>query len=391
MKVSVKLLTSARKSKNGFPVIVEATHRGKIKRYTFKLFAKTSHWDNLQRMPNVHHPDFDMIYPEVADLHAKVKKLNYNNITDFNKIAETLKGSYSVNQNFYSFAAKYSNEKIQQNKRSTALAYDTAVKMLKQYAVNLTFDDIDYNTLNGFKNFKLNQGVKNSTIHTYLRKIRAIYNEAVNRNICKDKQPFKAVFKGLKVRSHRTKKKYISIESIKKLENEPLTGTKDLVRDLFLLQFYFGGQDLIDVYYLKQNNVNNKRVFFERAKIGDRGYEFDLSINDKAQKIINKYNAAPYLFPGRKDYDGYRTFRNRYARYLIKIQTLLGIEVQPKGGNLGIKVARHSFAMRGKLLFIDPDLLRELMGHERDDVDNYYKDRYPETVRDKAQMQIITS
>ena len=163
------------------------------------------------------------------------------------------------------------------------------------------------------------------------------------------------------------------------------------MRDLFLLQFYFGGQDLIDIYYLKTKNIHNKRVFFQRAKIADRGYEFDLSIIDKAQKIINKYNADPYLFPGRKDYTGYLTFRNRYGRYLIKIQTQLGIDVLPKGGNLGIKVARHTFAMRGKLLFVDPDLLRELMGHERDDVDNYYKDRYPEKVRDQAQKQIINS
>jgi hypothetical protein len=29
------------------------------------------------------------------------------------------------------------------------------------------------------------------------------------------------------------------------------------------------------------------------------------------------------------------------------------------------------------------------MGHERDDVDNYYKDKYPEAVRDQALFDII--
>jgi hypothetical protein len=29
------------------------------------------------------------------------------------------------------------------------------------------------------------------------------------------------------------------------------------------------------------------------------------------------------------------------------------------------------------------------MGHERDDVDQYYKDRFPEAVRDEALFKII--
>jgi hypothetical protein len=44
--------------------------------------------------------------------------------------------------------------------------------------------------------------------------------------------------------------------------------------------------------------------------------------------------------------------------------------------HIAVKVARHSFANRAKNLMID--ITRELMGHERDDVDNYYKDKYPE-------------
>lgn len=38
---------------------------------------------------------------------------------------------------------------------------------------------------------------------------------------------------------------------------------------------------------------------------------------------------------------------------------------------------------------IETDITRELMGHERDDVDNYYKDKYPEKVRDNALFEII--
>jgi hypothetical protein len=31
------------------------------------------------------------------------------------------------------------------------------------------------------------------------------------------------------------------------------------------------------------------------------------------------------------------------------------------------------------------------MGHERNDIDNYYKDKYPEKMRDEALFKIISS
>jgi hypothetical protein len=34
--------------------------------------------------------------------------------------------------------------------------------------------------------------------------------------------------------------------------------------------------------------------------------------------------------------------------------------------------------------------MRELMGHERDDIDTIYKDKYPEAIRDQAHYKIIS-
>lgn len=39
-------------------------------------------------------------------------------------------------------------------------------------------------------------------------------------------------------------------------------------------------------------------------------------------------------------------------------------------------------------LFIMEDVLREIMGHECNDVDTIYKDRYPEKIRNEAQIKI---
>lgn len=71
------------------------------------------------------------------------------------------------------------------------------------------------------------------------------------------------------------------------------------------------------------------------------------------------------------------------------MQVAENIEIQPDGGNLGIKIARHTFANLAKTLNIETDVIRELMGHQRNDVDNFYKDKYPEVIRDTALFGII--
>src|SRR5690606_22743984 len=186
-------------------------------------------------------------------------------------------------------------------------------------------------------------------------------------------------------------KKYISKDSIRRLEFvKHVADSASKYTDLWLLQFYFGGVDLIDVYFLKKKQFRKGRVYFERGKTG---VMVDLLVSEKAQKIIDKWKdpdeRSEWLFPWRKDNDGYKSFFRRLYGYLQKVQDREKIEVLPAGGNLASKVARHTFATIGKQKGIDQEILRELMGHERDEVDNYYKDRFPEAVRDKALLEII--
>jgi len=393
MKISLTLLKSKKPNKKGFPIVVNLRDKNRTKRLFFQLFSLPEHWNYENNLPTKLHPSFYDTTEDILKLKAKILELDRSNESDFNKITNELKfvldeEAQKQRTDFFAFAELLIAEMKNRNEKSNATVYNTAKIQFKKYSNEITFEEIDYNLLIGFVNRKKIQGLKSATIHNYLRTIRAIYNQAVKRKIIEDTKPFEGVFAGLKVRSHRAKKKHLLHEDIVKLEDAKLTGLKDFVRDIFLLQFYLGGQDLKDIFYLKHTDINKDRIFFERSKVVN-GYEFDLAITPKIKNILSKYDEDTYLFPYRKDHQGYITFRRRYSRYLIIIQELLNIEVNPLGGNLGIKVARHSFANIGKLKGIDGDLLRELMGHERDDVDNYYKDKYPVHIRDEAQRKII--
>jgi integrase len=381
------------KRKNGFPVAVFLSHKAKNKKVNLGLFFEKSEWDFKKQLPSKDVNAAILIRKKILALENILLDIASGKNYTLDQVKDLLLGSakFINTASFLDFYEVFVAEKMAAGKISTALGYENALNSLKVYRTSVSFTDLSYQFLNGFKAWREKEGNSKSTIHTYLRKYRAVYNEAVKRGVIIDKKPFAGAFAGITVKANRTKKRNLTKASILKLERaKNLTMYHQRAVDLFLLMFYFGGQDLKDIYYLEHKKINNNRVYFMRGKLAGTGYEFDLKIVAKAQKIIDKYKVkGKYVFPWRKDFEGYRSFRNNLRRSLDFVQSQEKIEVLPLGGFIRIKVARHTFATIGKQLFVETDLLRELMGHERNDVDTIYKDKYPENVRDLAHEKII--
>lgn len=267
--------------------------------------------------------------------------------------------------------------------------YENVLAQFENFGKRATLQNLDFVILEQFKNYNLSIGNSKATINLYLRTLRAIYNKGILYHKFADQKPFTGIFSGLKVQSFNSRKKYLDCETLVKLENLNLKSEKQKYVDLFLLAFYFGGCDLVDLYYLKTRQLRKGRVVFERTKTNTVA-KIDLKIYAKAALILKKYKTdSEWLFPWKKEIKSYETFRGNYQRDIVLVQVAENIEIQPDGGNLGIKIARHTFANLAKVLNIETDIILELMGHQRNDVDNYYKDKYPEAIRDKALFDII--
>ena len=119
-------------------------------------------------------------------------------------------------KNFYDFFDIIIQEKRRSGKIATADIYLIAKKNLMIYKNYLLFSQIDYNFLNSFKNWKLSVGNKKNTVHSYLRKIRFVYNEGVRRGLIEDKKPFLGVFRGVTVKANRTKKNIFLLRQLQK-------------------------------------------------------------------------------------------------------------------------------------------------------------------------------
>lgn len=392
MKAKIKLWKSDGETSQGFPVKLILSHKRKTKRRTV-FYSPVEDWDELNQIPKNSHDDFEEVFGRVKDYEKKAVRLYFKEIEDFEKAFEYLleTGVTKKNISFYDWASERIEFMEKQGRKGNAEAYQTAVNELKYFSPFLNFSGFTPNLLEEFKSYKKSQGCKNSTVKNYLVEIRAIYNSAVKVGIIEDKKPFTGLFGDLPIKRRRQRNRYLPEFEILKMEKVDLTASYQRAIDFSLLQFYLCGVDLIDIYYLKIEDLVGDRVFFTRRKLGEKGYEFDMLLPAKAKKIIEKYQASEgeSIFPWRKDHLGYKTFRNNHNRNLKILQKRLDIALLPKNDNLTTKVMRHTFATLGKFARIEEDLLRELMGHERNDIDTVYKDKYPEAERDAAQLKII--
>ena len=402
MKIELKLLKAKKETPEGYPLVFEFSHQGKRKQKTI-AYCKIEHFLEDHKTISAKHPDFNILFSLINDYKIAARKIVLSGIVDIDKAFRLLFESNFSEPSFKKFceqlfaqmetqieAFEKSKNILYRNKVAGNLkVYQNVLNQFDVFVEDLPASEINYLLLAEFRDFMIQKGNSKPTIHGYLSILRSLYNKASIKYGFENKKPFTGVFAGLKIKSYNSKKKHITKEDILLLESWSGPKLKTEAVDLFLLQFYFAGADLIDLYYMEKKQIVNGRLYFERGKT-NTGKLIDLLIHEKAAAILKKYqNSSKYVFYFRKDIKGYETFRSRYAKNLKKVQTELGIEVKPMGGVLGVKVARHTFATIGKNKMIDADILRELMGHERDDVDNYYKDRFPEKVRDEALIQII--
>jgi len=393
MEATIQLYTTDGESKKGFPVKL-VLYNGKRKRKTIGN-SILEHWNEATQLPRPAHPRFEQLSEMILSMRAVAVTSKFKRIERLDQALDFLQNTEGggANNSVYGYCDVLTKRMRASGRDGNALFYEGVMQQFKYFSHELFFDDITPDFIERFKMYKLD-GCTNKTVKEYVGCLRAVYNKAVRDPdmLIKDKTPFENATRDLPTRRRRKKNRYLDPEGIKQLQ--ALTGLsprRTMVVDLTLLQFYLGGVDLFDLYYLKRKQLYGNRVMFQRGKLGKLKIEFDVRVFEPARKILEKYMASEgeYVFPWKKPHKSYITWRGQHNKWLIKVQQKHGIALSPIDANLTSKVMRHSFRTRAKFLHIEVDMIRELMGHERDDVDTAYADKFSEKERDAAQKLII--
>lgn len=292
-------------------------------------------------------------------------------------------GSENVITDFFQFTEMRLAELKKDGNKGTYNPLRNMKKVVLEYhgRNSLNFSEITPRFLEGFVAYYKKRHHKVNSIAVYLRYIRSMFNDAIDQYNTNAKSPviLNYPFRKFHIEVEETKNRNLHIDIVRKIRDLKFESKREeIAKDIFMLQIYLDGINIIDLFYLKPENVNNGRLEYNRKKTG---HYFNIKIEPEAQTIINKYKGEKYLLwfadnckeertPGKRkaharikdltwlDNDSYNKMLNET---LHAIQDRLKLKLQ---GKLTTYWSRHSMASLMREVGISKDDISLAMGHK---------------------------
>lgn len=132
--------------------------------------------------------------------------------------------------------------------------YGTAVRSFLCFygRKDICFHEITPSLMQDYEKW-LKSRVGMSTVSCYFRSLRALYNKAVERELCRQKFPFARVYTGYP----KTEKRSITVSEVRKLQALKLEAGSfvELARNLFIMSVLLCGMPFVDLAFLKKSQI----------------------------------------------------------------------------------------------------------------------------------------
>lgn len=211
------------------------------------------------------------------------------------------------------------------------------------------FIDIDTNFLNKYEAHLKSLGNKGNTISIKMRTLKAVYNKAVKNDIIKQEYyPF-SCYSVSKLKENTVKRSITKDEilkiidfDVKKLSTRPQS-LLQFSKDLFLFSYFGCGINMIDIAYLKTENIQDNRVIYKRHKTGK---EISFSLQTYVIDIIRKYGDinGNYLFPILDD--SIHITAEQQIRRIKKVTYVVNKNLKQIGNIMNLKIPLTTYVAR---------------------------------------------
>ena len=315
---------------------------GTQKWFSSKIYIEPKNWDNkrqqIKKLENADNLNL-FLKQKLTELEKyEINKLNNNKLFSFSDakaiIKEELTPDLSNSSNFISWIeVQLKQEKFE---HETILSYEILIKRLKEFNSDLTFKNINYQTIDEFDNFikKLkvkghNKTVGVGTIHSYHKRLRRFINKAIKYKLLTENP-----YTNFKVKKPQVHKDSLTEEEIKRIEDlEGIEPHLEYVRDLFLFATYTAIR-YSDIFSLTKDNIRETKeglILHFLMQKPQKHIELPLFalFDGKAEKIIAKYNSKHTLFIYKANQDINRLLK--IIKYMVNIDK-----------NLTFHIARHT-------------------------------------------------
>lgn len=300
-----------------------------------------------------------------------------------------LKFTFKSGTSFFGYMEKQITELKNHGQSRTAETYHSTLNSFRNFRKNkdLSLKDMSNELLCDYTYYLRNRGVSPNTTSFYLKRLRAVYNKAVEEELVENRYPFRKIT----ISTEKTVKRAISIKHIKQLKQLDLSGSpsKCFARDMFLFSFYTRGMSFVDMAYLQKSDLQNDILSYRRKKTGQQ-----LTIHWEAcmKNIAHKYRpepASPYLL------DILHPTHGDFRKQCHKVSTLINRNLKEIGHSIGLTlpltmyVARHSWASIARNEGIPLSVISEGMGHESERTTRIYLASLETQVITEANKKIL--
>lgn len=274
-------------------------------------------------------------------------------------------------QSFFNFMQKQIIQLKQMGKYRTSETYHATLNSFTTFrnGQDVVFAEFDSDLMILYESYLRNRGVTKNSSSFYMRILRAVYNRAVEKELTKQRYPFKHVYTGI----DKTIKRAISLKAIKQIKNLDLSlqPSLDFARDMFLFSFYTRGMSFIDMAYLKKKDVSNGILSYRRRKTGQQLYvKWEECMQDIFHKWENQMEL--YLLPILKSSIGNERCLYKHTLYAVNKSLKEVAKMVKVTVPLTMYVARHSWASAARSKRIPLSVISEGMGHDSEATTQIY-------------------
>ena len=265
-------------------------------------------------------------------------------------------------------AEMYIGRLRKEGRYSTAHVYENALLSFRGFCgtPTVSFGQVTREHLRCYGQYLYERGLKLNTVSTYMRRIRCVYNQAVESGEA-DYIPalFKKVFTGVESK----RKKALSQEEMYRLMTVRVDDPKLYQAQLALcLMFLYGGMASVDLAHLRASNFKEGILDYKRQKTGTQmRIEVPCAAIPMSKSLASiALSSSAYLYPfidsmktgeeGYKAYNAALASFNRNLKLLAEVAGVISIVTS--------YTVRHSFATTLKELDVSIEMISELLGHK---------------------------
>lgn len=155
----------------------------------------------------------------------------------------------------------------EKEQHTTSELYELSMKSIKKFAKSdkLLFNEVTPNWLETYEHYMTAQlGRSLTTVSIYLRNLRAIFNEAIELG---DTNNYPFGKKKYQIPNVKKVKKALNQNQLKTFYKAPTkTKEQEKAKDFWFFSYCCNGMNIKDIALLKNENLNENRLIFYRAK-----------------------------------------------------------------------------------------------------------------------------